>query len=145
MRDPWSLQDLRGYNKVPLGRYFFFAGGLLLAMLFIADRYVQSSPPQIFGEARVDKSIIRIKSAHKWPEPVIIDTNLPTIVPPPLPVFAKAPIVKPPQEAFARMDSPLPKISEYPVPTRAKRKVAKVLSTRLVANQAPTEATPAGW
>src|SRR6478672_13528433 len=70
-------------NKVPLVRYFFFVGSLLLALLFIAEWYLPASSSQtLFREARVDKSIIRIKSAHKWPEPIVIDTSLPTIVPP---------------------------------------------------------------
>jgi len=62
-------------------------------MLFIADRHWPNSSSQtFFREARVDKSIIRIKSAHKWPERIIIDTSLPTIASPlPLPVAAKGP------------------------------------------------------
>jgi hypothetical protein len=62
-------------------------------MLFIADWYLPSASPQtFFREARVDKSMIRIKSAHKWPETIVIDTSLPRIVPPP-PILAKAPIL----------------------------------------------------
>jgi hypothetical protein len=67
---------------VPLGRYFFFVGSLLVAMLFVAEWYLPDSPQSFVREAYVDKSIIRIKSAHKWPERVAIDTSLPTIVPP---------------------------------------------------------------
>ena len=78
---------------MPLGRYFVFAGILLLVMLFIADWYLPSASSQtFFREAQVDRSIIGIKSAYKWPEPVIIDTNLPTIVPSLL-VLTKAPII----------------------------------------------------
>jgi hypothetical protein len=78
---------------VPLGRYLLYVGSLLLGMLFIADWYLPSASSQTyFWEARVDKSIIRIKSAHKWPEPIVFDTSLPTIVPPPLPVVANAPV-----------------------------------------------------
>jgi hypothetical protein len=103
-------------NQVPLGRYFAFVGSLLLVMLFIADWYLPSASSQTFlREARVDKSMIRIKSAHKWPEPMVIDTNLPTIVPP-LPVLAKAPIINQPRDALAQLKSPLPKASEYPRP-----------------------------
>jgi hypothetical protein len=59
-------------NQVPLGRYFLFVGSLLLGMLFISDWYFpKASSPSFFREARVDKSIIRIKSAHKWPEPIV--------------------------------------------------------------------------
>jgi hypothetical protein len=83
-------------DPVPLGRYFAFVGSLLLGMLFIADWYLPSASSQtFFREARVDKSIIRIKSTHKWPELIIIDTSLPTIVPP-LPVLAKARLISQP-------------------------------------------------
>ena len=132
---------------MPLGRYFFFVGSLLLGMLFISDWYFpKGSSQSFFREARVDKSIIRIKSAHKWPEPIVIDTSLPTIVPPPLPVLAKAPVINQQREAFAQFNSPLPKASEYPAPVRAKRKVAKqALPTRMAAYRATAEALPAGW
>jgi hypothetical protein len=66
-------------------------------MLSIADWYLPTASSQtFFREARVDKSIIRIKSAHKWPEPIVFDTSLLTIVPPPLPVLAKAPVINQP-------------------------------------------------
>jgi hypothetical protein len=129
---------------VPLGRYFVFAGSLLLVMLFIADWYLSSAPSQtIFREARVDNSVIRIRSARKWPEPVVIDTSLPTIVPP-VPLLAEAPIITQPRDAFARLKSPLSKASEYSV--RAKRKVAaQVRPARIAAYRAIPEALPAGW
>jgi hypothetical protein len=112
-------------NQVPLGRYFFLVGSLLLGMLFISDRYLpKASAQSFFREARVDKSIIRIKSAHKWPEPIVFDTSLLTIVPPPLPVLAKAPVINQPREALAQLNSPLPKASGYSAPVRVKRKVA---------------------
>jgi hypothetical protein len=132
---------------VPLGRYFFFVGSLLLGMLFISDWYFpKGSSQSFFREARVDKSIIRIKSAHKWPEPIVVDTSLPTIVPPPLPVLAKAPVINQPREAFAQLNSPLPRASEYPGPVRAKRKVAtQARPTRIAAYRATPEALPAGW
>ncbi len=66
-----------GYYQVLIARYFFFVGSLLLAMLFGAGWYLPDSPQSFVREAQVDKSIIRIKSAHKWPEQVVIDTSLP--------------------------------------------------------------------
>ena len=114
-------------------------------MLFISDWYFPkaSSSQSFFREARVDKSIIRITSAHKWPEPIVIDTSLPTIVPP-LPVLAKAPIINQPRDAFAQLKSPLPKALEYSV--RAKRKVAaQIRPARIAAYRAIPEALPAGW
>lgn len=131
---------------MPLGRYFAFVGSLLLGMLFIADWYLPSASSQtFFREARVDKSIIRIKSAHKWPEPIVIDTSLPTIVPP-LPILAEAPVINLPREALAQLNSRLTKASEYPVPVRAKRKVAtQARPTLIAAHRATPEALPAGW
>jgi hypothetical protein len=130
---------------VPLGRYFAFVGSVLLGMLFFADWYLPSASSQtVFREARVDKSIIRIKSAHKWPEPIVIDTNLPTIVPP-LPVLAKATVINQPREALAQLNSQL-KASEYPGAVRAKRKVAtQARPTRIAAYRATPHALPAGW
>ena len=132
---------------MPLGRYFFFVGSLLLGMLFIADWCLPSASSQIFfREGRVDKSIIRIQSAHKWPDAIVFDTSLPTIVPPPLPVLAKAPVVNQPREALAQLNSPVPKASEYRAPVRVKRKVAKqARPTRMAAYRAPPEAMPTGW
>jgi hypothetical protein len=129
---------------MPLGRYFVFAGILLLVMLFIADWYLPSASSQaFFREAQVDRSIIGIKSAYKWPEPIVIDTSLPTIVPS-LPILAKAPIINRPQDTFAQLKSPLPKASEYSV--RAKRKVAaQIRPARIAAYRAIPEALPAGW
>jgi hypothetical protein len=147
-RDLGRSKNCAVTNQVPLGRYFLFVGSLLLGMLFISDWYFPkaSSAQSFFREARVDKSIIRIKSAHKWPEAIVIDTSLPTIVPPPLPVLAKASVINQPREAFAQLNSPLPKASEYPVPVRVKRKVAKqARPTRRAAYRATPEALPPSW
>jgi len=102
-----------------------------------------ASSQTFFREAQVDRSIIGIKSAYKWPEPIVIDTNLPTIVPS-LPVLAKAPIINQPQDTFAQLKSPLRKASKYSV--RAKRKVAaQIRPARIAAYRAIPEALPAGW
>jgi hypothetical protein len=111
---------------VPLFRYFAVIGSLLLAMLFIAARYLPMIPTEsiIREPGEVDKSVIRIQSAHKWPERIVFDTSLPT-VPAVVPVAAAAPIEKPPREAFAKLTETLPNISENSVPVRTKRKVAR--------------------
>jgi hypothetical protein len=66
---------------MPLVRYFFFVGGVLLALLFISDAYLPKSPAAESDSAGVDKSIIRIHSDRKWPERVVFDTSRPTEVP----------------------------------------------------------------
>jgi hypothetical protein len=69
---------------MPLARYFLVVGGVLLALLFLSDAYAPKSPPVIStAEAGVDKSIIRIRSDRKWPERIVFDTSLPTIIPKP--------------------------------------------------------------
>jgi hypothetical protein len=131
---------------VPLARYFFFIGSLLLAALFLADRYLPDSSQTFSREARVDKSIIRIKSAHKWPEKIVFDTSLPTIVPPPPPLLAQAPVSSQPREAFARLDVSSPQGLRNPSPVKVKRKVAKLAEpTKMAAYPVPQEALPAGW
>jgi hypothetical protein len=110
---------------VPIGRYFFFVGSLLLALLFFGSRYLPDYTSQNFQREAddVDRSIIRINSAHKWPERIVFDTSLPTIVPPPQQQVANVPDVRSPTEAFAQVTSPVPKSTE-PVRPRTKRKVA---------------------
>jgi hypothetical protein len=141
---------------VPLGRYFFFVGSLLVAMLFVAEWFLPDSPQSFVREAYVDKSIIRIKSAHKWPERVVIDTSLPTIVPPSSAVLANTPLINPPREAFAQVDAPSQQVSRTASLPNSKPQVAKkVARTRVAAYRdssqasmpevAPREVLPAGW
>jgi hypothetical protein len=146
---------------VPLGRYFFFVGSLLVAMLFVAEWYLPDSPQSFVREAYVDKSIIRIKSAHKWPERVVIDTSLPTIVPPSSAVLANTPLINPPREAFAQVDAPSQQVSRTASLPSSKPKVAKKATpTRVAAYRDPSQASmtevaprevssrevlPAGW
>ena len=65
---------------MPLMRYFFFVGGVLLALLFISDAYLPRLPDA--HSAHMVSCIILIHSDRKWPERVLYDTSLPTITPP---------------------------------------------------------------
>jgi hypothetical protein len=71
---------------VPLVRYFLLAGSALLALLLMADWYWPAAPAIASGGDRqqmsLDKEILRIRSAQRWPQKIVFDTNLPTIVPP---------------------------------------------------------------
>ena len=68
---------------MPIARYFIFVGGALAALLFIPG-WLLPTPPATFADQSValDRAVIRIKSARKWPEKVILDTSQPTITPP---------------------------------------------------------------
>ena len=68
---------------MPVARYFIFVGGALTALLFIAG-WCLPTPQAMFADqpAARDRAIIRIKSARKWPEKVVLDTSQPMIAPP---------------------------------------------------------------
>jgi hypothetical protein len=97
---------------MPLARYFYYVGGVLLALLFIADAYLPKLP--VADRANTASYIIRIHSDRKWPERVVYDTSLPIITPaqianieesaaaPPTIAQAKAQV----REAFAQLQPP---------------------------------------
>jgi hypothetical protein len=78
-------------SRMPVLRYFLYIGGVLFGLLFILDAYLPTPPMP----ARVHNNmpVIRIASDRKWPERVVYDTNLPTIVPAPsVTIEARLPI-----------------------------------------------------
>ena len=66
---------------MPIARYFIFVGGTLAASLLIAGWCLPTPPAMFANQLAIDRSIIRIKSARKWPEKVVLDTSQPTITP----------------------------------------------------------------
>jgi hypothetical protein len=64
---------------MPLARYFLYVGGVLLTLVFILDACLTGLP--IMESTHVNSPIIRIHSDRKWPERIVFDTTLPTIVP----------------------------------------------------------------
>ena len=64
---------------MPLARYFSFVGAVLLALLFILDACFPKLPDA--AKAKVYLPAIHIRSDLKWPERIVYDTSLPTIVP----------------------------------------------------------------
>ena len=107
---------------MPLARYFFLVGGVLLALVFISDFYLPKSPVAE-RVADIDRQVIRIHSDRKWPERIVFDTNLPTVTPAPAQALASvAPAPAPPptasdeaqarvRESFAQL--PLPSESRH--------------------------------
>jgi hypothetical protein len=68
---------------MPLARYFVFAGGALMALLFVADFFSPKAVAEsgIHSAGPVDKTTLRIRSEQKLPERIVFDTTQPTIVP----------------------------------------------------------------
>jgi hypothetical protein len=96
---------------MPLGQYLMFTGSMLLALMFLSDRYI----PTLSAEpmrADVDKTIIRIHSGHKWPEAIVFDTTRPTIFAGPVET-AEILVTKSPRNALAlAVQAPAPAVSK---------------------------------
>jgi hypothetical protein len=90
---------------MPIGRYIAWVGTLLLALLFIADWYFPKPSPQPLRDAS-NLPVIRIASVRQPPEHVVIDTSLPTIVPPPTPLADAAPGEPSPLQSYASAPPP---------------------------------------
>jgi hypothetical protein len=107
-----SLDAAVRARRIPFSRYFFYIGGILLGLLFILDASLPKLPAPVRGNGHLP--VIRIVSDRKWPERIIYDTSLPTIVPaqpatidarvptPAAGVYASGNI----RAAFAEMQSP---------------------------------------
>jgi hypothetical protein len=81
---------------MPIGRYIAWVGGSLLVLLFVANWFLQPSLAEPTGH-EINRPVIRIASMQQPPESIVIDTNLPTIVPPPTSAVDALPDVSPPQ------------------------------------------------
>ncbi len=137
---------------MPVGRYFIFVGGFLLALLFLVDWCFPSVPgvsPQ--ETSSIDRPAIRIKSTYKWPEKVVIDTNLPTIIPSMAAVVAAAEpvttgtVASPQLEAFAELKPPAPQVAKHHPPARPMRRIARATRTTRVAAYPAMPTWPPGW
>jgi len=134
---------------MPLARYFLFVGGVLLALLFISDDYLPKLA--VSNRAISHSAIIRIHSDQKWPERVVYDTSLPTVIPAQIanmetsvavPEIAASATVRE-REAFAQLQRP--DANQLPDPKkrepklqRQRKKIAKrqaAPAARLVARQ----------
>ena len=62
--------------------------GSALAVLLLIAGWSLPEPPASFPDRPevIERAAIRIRSEHKWPEKVVLDTNQLTIQPPPIEV-----------------------------------------------------------
>src|SRR3979411_1128605 len=122
---------------MPLGRYFGFAGSVLLALLFLIPKL--SAKPD---RADVDSSIIRIHTMHRWPDAIVFDTSLPTITPPPV-IAAEDSAKRTPRDALALLPQAAPPATAYAAALEAKSvarkgraKTARVATRRIASYRA---------
>ena len=116
---------------MPIARYFVFVGAMLLALLFAVDGFAPKDAVVSSAVSATENPTLRIRSDHKWPEPVVYDTSLPTIVPPKAEIAAAVPAPDSDMSAKSRVRESFAqfkpadtvKPEAKPVP---KRKIAKV-------------------
>jgi hypothetical protein len=138
-----KLLNLQERQAVPIARYFIIVGGTLAALLFIAG-WCLPTPRAMFADQSVaiDRAVIRIKSAHKWPERIVLDTSQPTTAPPaveepPAPQLVRLP---PDQaedqsnlEALAQLKPDIPPVAVDRPTLQIKRGVARTARSKRVA------------
>jgi len=66
---------------MPILRYFLFVGGTLLGLLILADAVLPSAPLPASLSSASDLPAVRIQSARKWPERIVMDTSVVTPAP----------------------------------------------------------------
>jgi hypothetical protein len=85
---------------MPILRYFFFVGGALLALLFVANFALPQAPvAESIVTSSNDVPLIRIRSDRKLPERVVLDTSQPAVVPPAAVTMAAVVAPQPPVKA----------------------------------------------
>lgn len=68
---------------MPMARYLAVVGGALAVLLLIAGRSLPELPDRFPDRPdSIGAAAIRIESARKWPEKVVLDTSQPTFFPP---------------------------------------------------------------
>jgi hypothetical protein len=125
---------------MPLTKYFGFVGSALVLLLIGLGWCLPQQVAQPTGGS-TDRPAIRIASAERLPERVIIDTSLPTIVSPPSVEFAErwpqaavAAVVPPPRTA-----TPAP-VGDVPIrPNLANRERSKKVAVQHAASKTNIE------
>jgi hypothetical protein len=156
---PWAelrLLKSRELSTVPVAKYFIIVGSALAVLLLIAGWSLPPRPPSFPDRPEViERAAIRIRSAHTWPEKIVLDTNQPMIPPLAIEVAPTEPSVESPPEEMAdqtRVDSlagsnpEARPIDAHRPSARAKRRTARSLPSTHVArirnrNERPTSST----
>jgi hypothetical protein len=123
---------------MPIVRYIAWVGSSLLALLFVAAWYLPKSLPEPAHDAN-NKPIIRIASIQQPPEPIVIDTSQPSIVPPPTLVGDAVPGEPSPLQSYASV-APLPTVIDV---NKKRRKLIKRQGPKVAAYQQPSASPPA--
>jgi hypothetical protein len=114
-------------------RYLVVVGGVLLALIFVSDAYAPKSPVVMSTAdttAATENPTQRIRSDRKWPERVVFDTSLPTIIPA---LTAKTEVSVPDPTTVADVSAKLRVLDSFAQSTDQKRPEPKLQRKRKVA------------
>jgi len=134
-------------RSVLLTRYFTFVGGILLALILVADWYWQNPPPMpSYGPSPIDETILRIRSAHKWPQKIVLDTTAPIDARPSPTAMTEIAIPSAPGPAMkALAQANAPQTAKRKSSARARNKYPRRgVPVRFAVNPMPS-AWPAAW
>ena len=107
---------------MPIGRYIAWVGASLLMLLLMANWFLPQSLAGPTGD-EINRPVIRIASMQQPPERIVIDTNLPTIVPPPTQAANAIPDEPPPQvQSYTSIVSHMPVTGVEKKKQKAKKK-----------------------
>jgi hypothetical protein len=116
-------------------------GSALVALLLIAGWSLPELPSSFSDRPEIiERAAIRIRSEHKWPEKVVLDTAQPTFSSLPIEVEPNQQTVNPlPDEmtnqtitvAMARQNPDVQPIAAHRAPLRTKRKARRPLSAHV--------------
>ncbi|CCD87230.1 conserved exported protein of unknown function (signalP) [Bradyrhizobium sp. ORS 285] len=112
---------------MPILRYFLFVGGALFALLVLADAVLPSVPLPANLTSASDLPPVRIQSARKWPERIVMDTS----------------IAPPASVALAKLEQPAPAATaELPKTEPSKTSARDAYAQMSRAGTGPSAATP---
>ena len=107
---------------MPIGRYIAWVGASLLMLLLMANWFLPRSLAGPTGD-EISRPVIRIASMQQPPERIVIDTNLPTIVPPLVLAANAIPDEPPPQvQSYTSIVSHMPVTGVEKKKQKAKKK-----------------------
>ena len=134
---------------MPIGRYIAWVGTSLLVLLFVANWLLPQSLAEPTSD-EVNRPVIRIASMQQPPERIVIDTNQPTVVPPPTLIADAIPDEPPQLQSFTSIPSHAPVTGVEKTKAKAKKRQVNEIATRqpastriaVVANSSPPTIAP---
>jgi hypothetical protein len=135
---------------MPIGRYIAWVGTSLLVLLFAANWFLPQSLAEPTGD-EVNRPVIRIASMQQPPERIVIDTNQPTVAPPPTLIADAIPDEPPAQvQSYASITSRAPVAGIEKTKAKAKKRQVNEIAARqpastritVVANSSPPTIAP---